>query len=68
MLDKGINEEQILVVELDNEKNDKFKDRGTEINVRPLSFSEYLMYYTNDMGILVISLEDFLLNKDSLNL
>lgn len=27
-----------------------------------------IMYYTNEMGILVISLEDFLLNKDSLNL
>ncbi len=27
-----------------------------------------LVYYTNDMGILVISLEDFLLNIDSLNL
>lgn len=26
------------------------------------------MYFTNDMGILVISLEDFLLKKDSLDL
>lgn len=30
--------------------------------------NKLIMYYTNEMGILVISLEDFLLNKDSLKL
>ena len=33
-----------------------------------LVINKPLMYYTNDMGILVISLEDFLLNKNSLDL
>lgn len=33
---------------LSKDINDEFKDRGTEINVRPLSFSEYYPAYTGD--------------------
>lgn len=33
---------------LSKDINDEFKDRGVEINVRPLSFSEYYEAYTKD--------------------
>ncbi len=33
---------------LSKDINDEFKDRGTEINVRPLSFSEYFEAYQKD--------------------
>ncbi len=33
---------------LSKDINDEFKDRGTEINVRPLSFSEYYAAYQKD--------------------
>lgn len=33
---------------LSKDINDEFKDRGTEINVRPLSFSEYYSAYEGD--------------------
>lgn len=33
---------------LSKDINDQFKDRGSEINIRPLSFSEYYEAYTKD--------------------
>ena len=33
---------------LSKDINDEFKDRGTEINIRPLSFSEYYPAFPND--------------------
>ena len=33
---------------LSKDINDEFKDRGSEINIRPLSFSEYYPYFIGD--------------------
>ena len=42
---------------LSKDINDEFKDRGTEINVRPLSFSEYYEAYQKDKRF---ALEEYL--------
>jgi len=42
---------------LSKDINDEFKDRGSEINVRPLSFSEYYPAYTGDKRF---ALQDYL--------
>ncbi len=42
---------------LSKDIDDEFKDRGTEIHVRPLSFSEYYNAYQGDQGF---ALEDYL--------
>jgi len=42
---------------LSKDINDEFKDRGTEINVRPLSFSEYYSAYIKDKRF---ALQDYL--------
>ena len=42
---------------LSKDINDEFKDRGTEINVRPLSFSEYYAAYQKDKRFV---LQDYL--------
>ena len=38
---------------LSKDINDEFKDRGTEINIRPLSFSEYYEAYQKDKKICI---------------
>lgn len=42
---------------LSKDINDEFKDRGTEINIRPLSFSEYYEAYQKDKKF---ALDDYL--------
>lgn len=42
---------------LSKDINDEFKDRGTEINIRPLSFSEFYPAYTKDKRF---ALQDYL--------
>lgn len=42
---------------LSKDINDEFKDRGTEINIRPLSFSEFYEAYPNDKRF---ALQDYL--------
>ena len=42
---------------LSKDINDEFKDRGSEINVRPLSFSEYYAAYKKDKRF---ALQDYL--------
>ena len=81
LLENGVNEDQIILVELDDEANDELLEKGKHLNNEydallavPGSFKKIMvvnkpiMYYTNDMGILVISLEDFLINQKSLDL